>query len=178
MFVLPSPSKFRGTTDNFVHWSINAIARINILFFFKNSGLLSTNVVALFNYTNKVISNEICLVYLYFNYGYIYNHVFLNNGGTYWYKQPDIWNLLDIYLNPCKSRIRQKWTTTGKPEGNNKTKRHWSEEYKFSIQSLVQQPPRCDDKQQNISKYVTTSVGSIINSVSLKTYWEISKWMN
>lgn len=131
-----------------------------------------------FNYTNKVISNEICLVYLYFNYGYIYNHVFLNNGGTYWYKQPDIWNLLDIYLNPCKSRIRQKWTTTGKPEGNNKTKRHWSEEYKFSIQSLVQQPPRCDDKQQNISKYVTTSVGSIINSVSLKTYWEISKWMN
>lgn len=32
VFVLPSPSKFRGTTDNFVHWSINAIARINIFF--------------------------------------------------------------------------------------------------------------------------------------------------
>lgn len=112
MFVLPSPSKFRGTTDNFVHWSINAIARINILFFLKNSGLLSTNVVALFNYTNKVISNEICLVYLYFNYGYIYNHVFLNNGGTYWYKQPDIWNLLDIYIliraNPGLDRNEQQ----------------------------------------------------------------------
>lgn len=146
------------------------------IYFFLNSGLLCTNVVALFNYTNKVISNEIWFICT-LTTG-IYNHVILNNGGTYWYKQPDIWNLLDIYLNPCKSRIRQKWTTTSKPEGNNKTKRHWSEEYKISIQSLVQQPPRCDDKQQNISKYVTTSVGSIINSVSLKTYWEISKWMN
>lgn len=78
------------------------------------------------------------------------------------------WIYILIRANPGLDR--NEHATTGKPEGNNKTKRHWSEEYKISIQSLVQQPPRCDDKQQNISKYVTTSVGSIINSVSLKTY--------
>lgn len=104
--------------------------------------------------------------------------MFLKNGETYWYKQPDIWKLLDIYLNPCKSRIRQKWTITG-----NESQRVTKEQNGIGLRnkdlynpSSSSHRPRSDDKQQQkISKYITTtSVGNcykfIVSQNVLKTF--------